>query len=513
MTDTEIDQIKTGASTLRHRRTLSDTRAEEIHSNESRVRRQQPDNPIHRPRDSIFACRNSELQDFTGFVNWAFLILTLGGIRLFLENFLKYGIRVDPSQWFIILSTRNQSGFDYHSPIMALYASTPVLCCYSLELAMANNLICNKFGLILQIINLLIVVLIPLLVIHVYGATFSLIGSAWVCFVYCIIFLKLWSYVHVNLWCRRSSQAQIIHPTGMNGVAYRSDNIGDTIDHNHRRTKSRSILEPGSRRNSFSGIMQPLVVYPDNLTIMDLVYFMFAPTLCYELNFPRTARIRKRFLIKRLFEVGLGIHIVLCLIQQYMIPSVKNSLIPFSNMDVPKAIERLLKLAIPNHLIWLCSFYLFFHSFLNLLGEIMYFADRNFYCDWWNANNINVFWRTWNMPVHRWALRHLYFPILEMGYDKNVAVVMVFFISAFFHEYLLSAPLKAFKIWAFLAMMLQIPMCCVSSQIERHFGSKWGNVVVWASIIVGQPLCIMIYYHDYVITNYGRELIEVYSHV
>ena len=75
---------------------------------------------------------------------------------------------------------------------------------------------------------------------------------------------------------------------------------------------------------------------------------------------------------------------------------------------------------------------------MNLTSELLYFADRNFYCDWWNANNVNEFWRTWNMPVHRWALRHLYFPILGMGYDKNVAACVVFFISAFFHEYLVT---------------------------------------------------------------------------
>lgn len=35
----------------------------------------------------------------------------------------------------------------------------------------------------------------------------------------------------------------------------------------------------------------------------DMYYFMFAPTLCYELNFPRSPRIRKRFLLRRLFEM------------------------------------------------------------------------------------------------------------------------------------------------------------------------------------------------------------------
>lgn len=90
----------------------------------------------------------------------------------------------------------------------------------------------------------------------------------------------------------------------------------------------------------------PIVQYPDNLTVTDLLYFLCAPTLCYELNFPRTDRIRKRFLLKRILEVLIGFNVVLGLFQQWMIPSVRNSLVPFSNMDVAKATERLLKLAV-----------------------------------------------------------------------------------------------------------------------------------------------------------------------
>jgi diacylglycerol O-acyltransferase 1 len=69
--------------------------------------------------------------------------------------------------------------------------------------------------------------------------------------------------------------------------------------------------------------------------------------------------------------------VALC--QQWVIPLVKNSMAPFSKMDVKRCIERVLKLAIPNHLIWLMFFYLYFHSFLNLIAEIMRFADREFY--------------------------------------------------------------------------------------------------------------------------------------
>lgn len=35
----------------------------------------------------------------------------------------------------------------------------------------------------------------------------------------------------------------------------------------------------------------------------DIYYFVFAPTLCYELNFPRSESIRMGFLLRRLFEM------------------------------------------------------------------------------------------------------------------------------------------------------------------------------------------------------------------
>lgn len=43
---------------------------------------------IHKPRDSLFSW-SSEFTNFTGLVNWGFLLLTIGGVRLCLENFLK----------------------------------------------------------------------------------------------------------------------------------------------------------------------------------------------------------------------------------------------------------------------------------------------------------------------------------------------------------------------------------------------------------------------------------------
>ena len=72
-------------------------------------------------------------------------------------------------------------------------------------------------------------------------------------------------------------------------------------------------------------------------------------------------------------------------------------------------------------MIWLTSFYLVFHSALNMSGEIMRFADREFYYGWWNANNILEFWKTWNVPVHRFCVRHIFKPMLRAGYSVTHA--------------------------------------------------------------------------------------------
>lgn len=150
--------------------------------------------------------------------------------------------------------------------------------------------------------------------------------------------MKLWSFVHVNLWCRTRQQQEKTSISGKRRDSFSSDRKRETEDLNG------NAITNGSKDYPNPTIVQ----YPDNLTLRDLFYFLVAPTLCYELNFPRTTRIRKYFLLKRMLEVIVGINIVMALFQQWMVPSVKNSLVPFSNLEFTKATERLLKLAVSS---------------------------------------------------------------------------------------------------------------------------------------------------------------------
>lgn len=79
------------------------------------------------------------------------------------------------------------------------------------------------------------------------------------------------------------------------------------------------------------------------------------------------------------FQLILLTIIIVALSQQWVIPLLRNSVEPFSTMKLDRCLERVLKLAVPNHVIWLICFYTIFHSALNLIAEILRFADRQFY--------------------------------------------------------------------------------------------------------------------------------------
>ena len=114
-----------------------------------------------------------------------------------------------------------------------------------------------------------------------------------------------------------------------------------------------------------------------------------------------------------------------------------------------------------------------------------------------NSDSVQYFWANWNIPVHKWCLRHLYKPLLSKGLTRGQASVLVFFVSAFFHEYLVSVPLKMFRVWAFSGMLLQVPLAYVVARFSQY--PLWANTLVWLSLIIGQPLAILMYYHDFIV--------------
>lgn len=116
--------------------------------------------------------------------------------------------------------------------------------------------------------------------------------------------------------------------------------------------------------------------YPQNVTLRNLCYFWWAPTLVYQPVYPRTERIRRSFLLKRIAEVFALCVFIWLASAQYAVPVLRNSVGKIAVLDVPSIAERVMKLSTISLIIWLAGFFALFQSFLNALAEVMCFADR-----------------------------------------------------------------------------------------------------------------------------------------
>ncbi|KAH9898938.1 MBOAT, membrane-bound O-acyltransferase family-domain-containing protein [Xylariomycetidae sp. FL2044] len=239
--------------------------------------------------------------------------------------------------------------------------------------------------------------------------------------------------------------------------------------------------------------------YPENITMGNLCYFWWAPTLVYQPVYPRTDSIRWLFVLKRLGEVVcLSVFIWFCS-AQYAAPVLWNSLDKMHSLDLISIVERLLKLSTISLVIWLAGFFCLFQSSLNALAEIMRFGDRSFYDDWWNSAGLGDYWRLWNKPVYQFMKRHIFSPLVARGWNMPTASIMVFLVSAILHELLVGIPTKNIIGVAFMGMLIQIPLIYMTRPLERMKGPNGkliGNVIFWVSFtILGQPFAALIYFY------------------
>ena len=121
--------------------------------------------------------------------------------------------------------------------------------------------------------------------------------------------------------------------------------------------------------------------YPKNISLSNLCYFWWAPTLVYQPIYPRSPEFRWDFVLKRLGEVVALTVAIWFLTAQYAAPTLKNSLAALGSFNVPVILERLMKLSTISLVIWLAGFFALFQSFLNALAELLRFGDREFYAE------------------------------------------------------------------------------------------------------------------------------------
>ena len=391
--------------------------------------------------------------NFRGIFNLCGVVLVATNLRLIVENLMKYGLLLAPPNPIVLL-------YDYRNwPCLSMIVLLQVfvMAAFCIEKTL-HGCLSSKLISALHIANISVVVLLPLML--TYTTPSDIISGGGLLLITLVTALKTVSFVHV-----------------VTEVRWR------------QRTKSVADIP-----EKLVDIVQK---YPKSLTLSRFYYFICAPTLCFQFEYPRTPAIRLGWLCHRLVELLASLSLMVILVQQYIFPLVEGTLPLLSepNPSFWALIERHLRLAIPSLYVWLLMFFALFHCWLNVLAEITRFADREFYLDWWNSMTFGEFWRLWNRPVHLWVMRHLYHPLRSAGLNAALSGVVVFFISAVGHEYIMSGALKILSYWAFLAMMVQVPMIIVMDKLKGVLaGTQVGNVVFWVSFtMVGEPLAVLIY--------------------
>lgn len=149
---------------------------------------------------------------------------------------------------------------------------------------------------------------------------------------------------------------------------------------------------PSLREDLAMELTSPLgnVTYPQNLTFTNYVDYIFCPTLCYELEYPRNKHVQWSELAFKTLGVFGCIFLLTIISEEFIVPVLSEA---STNLQVvesasDKALilaETVSMLMFPFLVTFLLVFLVIFEYVLGAFGEITCFADRHFYSDWWNS--------------------------------------------------------------------------------------------------------------------------------
>ena len=129
----------------------------------------------------------------------------MGGLRLFLENINKYGLRVDLTGWMgTLLFHLSHNRGEFPTLYLTLYTNVPVLLILLQEKLIAKDYLSWRLGMFLHMTNLFLMLVIPIVVINVKSEFIGVYGATFVTVLYAVLFLKMWSYIQVTTNVKRT---------------------------------------------------------------------------------------------------------------------------------------------------------------------------------------------------------------------------------------------------------------------------------------------------------------------
>ncbi|XP_043525846.1 sterol O-acyltransferase 1 isoform X1 [Frieseomelitta varia] len=219
------------------------------------------------------------------------------------------------------------------------------------------------------------------------------------------------------------------------------------------------------------------------------LYFLFAPTLIYQDRYPRAKNIRWNIVLNNFIEVITIIFFVALLYERLLYPNYRDF---GKQVELGTLTLNVLSSMLPGILMFLCGFYLLLHCWMNAFAELLRFADKMFYQDWWNSICYSAYYRTWNIVVHDWLYTYIYKDVYETLAPGNrvLSTCAVFAISAIMHEYILSFSIR------FFYPVLLVLFGGIGLMVVFVLKSA-GNIFLWLSLSSGSGILVSLYCMEY----------------
>lgn len=219
----------------------------------------------------------------------------------------------------------------------------------------------------------------------------------------------------------------------------------------------------------------PLPEVTSKPTMGKFCYFLFAPTLIYRPWYPRLpGRVNWSLVVMYFAEFFAFWFLGLQLLTKFLMPTFAlTGLEPFQGS---KFVMAGLKTGFCASVCFFGLGYGFLHCWLNGWAEVLRFADRQFYREWWLSRSVSQFWRRWNLLVHLWLSEYVYAPLMSCtGGSQVLSTGTVYLVSALAHEYATGFALRLLLPIFASVMFFSFPLTYII-----HFSGKQNKVLVVA---------------------------------
>ncbi|CAH0406560.1 unnamed protein product [Chilo suppressalis] len=230
-------------------------------------------------------------------------------------------------------------------------------------------------------------------------------------------------------------------------------------------------------------------------TFKQYLYFLFAPTLLYRDQYPRTKKIRWGFVLYHVAEVAAIIFYNSFLWERFILPY-WSDYGKQPKVDAGLVVRGMFACVLPGVISFLCGFYCLLHAWLNATAEMLTFGDRYFYEDWWTMSQFSKYYRAWNRVVYSWLRDHIYKP-LSLSCGRVLSVFTVFLVSSIAHEVVLALSFGFF----YPVLLLEFGVCgLLMVPLTATTGRRYPNVLnllMWLSFFFGNGILWSLYPMEY----------------